>query len=175
MKSNSNFNITKVTVDPVSQEITNLEINGKPFESGGSNLQTIVYDSQYPLDISALFPSEGKPGEVEIKPDTELGYDGIEKVTIQPNGLTGLPTDYLVGIFVASNDDTDYKLIAFQGVSLPGILMPEVNSIGWHYYNDLEVTQDKTSPIYTVTISGITYGCDNVNTIRLFDSDITNA
>ena len=32
--SNSNFNITKVTVDPTSQEITNLEINGKAFESG---------------------------------------------------------------------------------------------------------------------------------------------
>lgn len=35
--SNSNFNITKVTVDPISQEITNLEINGKAFESGGSS------------------------------------------------------------------------------------------------------------------------------------------
>lgn len=34
MNSNSNFNITKVTVDPISQQITNLEINGKSFESG---------------------------------------------------------------------------------------------------------------------------------------------
>ena len=32
--SNSNFNITRVTVDPVSQEISSLEINGKAFESG---------------------------------------------------------------------------------------------------------------------------------------------
>jgi len=90
--SNSNFNITKVTVDPVSQEITNLEINGKPIETGGDNLQTIVYDSQYPLNVSALFPTgDEEPGEVEIEPDGELGYDGIEKVTIQPDGLTGYP------------------------------------------------------------------------------------
>lgn len=37
MNSNSNFNITKVTVDPTSQEITGLEVNGKAFESGGSS------------------------------------------------------------------------------------------------------------------------------------------
>lgn len=35
--SNSNFAITKVTVDPTSQEITGLEVNGKAFESGGSS------------------------------------------------------------------------------------------------------------------------------------------
>jgi hypothetical protein len=34
MKSNSNFNITKATVDPISQEITSLEINGEKFTSG---------------------------------------------------------------------------------------------------------------------------------------------
>lgn len=32
--SNSNFNITKVTVDPVSQEITELEVNGEKFSGG---------------------------------------------------------------------------------------------------------------------------------------------
>lgn len=35
--SNSNFNITKVKVDPVSQEITELEINGKSVETGGGS------------------------------------------------------------------------------------------------------------------------------------------
>lgn len=94
--SNSNFNITKVVVDPISQEISSLEVNGKPIETGGGNLQTIVYDSQYPLDVSALFPpSSVEPGEVCIEPDTELGYDGIEKVTILADGLTGYPETQL--------------------------------------------------------------------------------
>lgn len=34
MKSNSNFNITKVTVDPTSQELTSVYINGEEFSSG---------------------------------------------------------------------------------------------------------------------------------------------
>lgn len=114
--SNSNFNITKVVVDPVSQEIINLEINGKPIETGGGNLQTIVYDSSYPLDVSALFPGEGlEPGEVFIEPDTELGYDGIEKVTILADGLTGYPETqlptylYAITLFQCDQDGNDIE------------------------------------------------------------------
>lgn len=86
--SNSNFNITKVTVDPVSQEISSLEINGKPIETGGgSELETVIFDARTPLNVSSVFGP--KLGPVEIHPSE--GYDGIEKVTIQPDGLTGYP------------------------------------------------------------------------------------
>lgn len=90
--SNSNFNITKVTVDPTSQEITNLEINGKAFESGGEvNLEEKVFDSETPLNVTHLF--SGKPDELVIGPSS--GYDGLESVTIQPGGLTGYPGEGL--------------------------------------------------------------------------------
>lgn len=91
--SNSNFNITKVKVDPVSQEITELEINGKSVETGGSeaNLQEVVFDLSSPLEVGNIFGD--KATEVEIHPSE--GYDGIEKVTIQPDGLTGYPGEGL--------------------------------------------------------------------------------
>lgn len=88
MNSNSNFNITKVTVDPVSQEITNLEINGKAVETGVSELEKRVYNSDNKLNVGDLFGEETI--SVEIKPSK--GYDGLESVTIQPGGLTGYPS-----------------------------------------------------------------------------------
>ena len=90
--SNSNFNITKVKVDPVSQEITELEINGKAVETGGgSNLQEIVFDEANPLHVETIFGERTSP--VEIYPSE--GYDGIEKVTINSDGLKGYPGEGL--------------------------------------------------------------------------------
>lgn len=87
--SNSNFNITKVKVDPVSQEITELEINGKSVETGGSevNLEEIVFDESNPLNVATIFGERTIP--VEIYPSSD--YDGIEKVTINSDGLIGYP------------------------------------------------------------------------------------
>lgn len=87
--SNSNFNITKVTVDPVSQEISSLEINGKPIETGGeANLEEVIFDEDNPLNVASIFGERTIP--VQIYPSGD--YDGIEQITIQPNGLTGYPT-----------------------------------------------------------------------------------
>lgn len=90
--SNSNFNITKVTVDPVSQEITNLEINGKAVETGGeAELQEKVYDVDNKLNVSSLFGP--KPTPVQVRPSSD--YDGISLLTINPNGFTGYPGEGL--------------------------------------------------------------------------------
>lgn len=89
--SNSNFNITKVKVDPVSQEITELEINGKSVETGGGNVEEVVFDSGSPLEIGNLFGD--KATAVQIYPSE--GYDGIEMVTIEPDGVTGYPGEGL--------------------------------------------------------------------------------
>ena len=86
--SNSNFNITKVKVDPVSQEIKELEINGKAVETGGeANLEEVVFDESNPLHVETIFGERTSP--VEIYPSSD--YDGIEKVTINPDGLIGYP------------------------------------------------------------------------------------
>lgn len=67
MGSNSNFNITKVVVDPTSQEITSLEINGKPIETGSEpNLQE--------KDL-------GFVGADITTIRADAGYDGLESVT----------------------------------------------------------------------------------------------
>lgn len=89
--SNSNFNITKVTVDPVSQEISSLEINGKPIETGGgTNLEEVVFDEANPLNVETIFGERTSP--VQIYPSEG---DGIEMVTIYPDGLTGYPGEGL--------------------------------------------------------------------------------
>lgn len=86
--SNSNFNITKVTVDPVSQEISSLEINGKPIETGGgSELETVVFDEDNPLNVASIFGERTIP--VQIYPSGD--YDGIQQVTIESGGITGYP------------------------------------------------------------------------------------
>ena len=86
--SNSNFNITKVTVDPVSQEISSLEINGKPIETGGgSELETVVFDEDNPLNVASIFGERTIP--VLIYPSGD--YDGIQQVTIESGGITGYP------------------------------------------------------------------------------------
>jgi len=74
--SNSNFNITKVTVDPTSQEITGLEINGKAFESGEG-------------------PSEDY--EVWYVGNAELGHENrVAAVNANPYDANPAITHYLV-------------------------------------------------------------------------------
>lgn len=111
--SNSNFNITKVVVDPTSQEITNLEINGKAFESGSeANLEERVYDADNKLNVETLFWD--RPISVQIGPSS--GYDGLERVTIDPDGITGYPTgpDHLfVKKFIECDSEGD---VAAEGV-----------------------------------------------------------
>ena len=86
--SNSNFNITKVTVDPISQEITNLEINGKAVETGGEveENHTDTIDVINSDDLVVIEPSDG--------------YDAMEKVTVtlDKRGFVHNPIASLSGI-----------------------------------------------------------------------------
>ena len=97
--SNSNFNITKVTVDPVSQEISSLEINGKPVETGGeANLQ--VGSINLPVGTRGiLLPDEGYDGFSQVNyatqfpnlQDKDLGFIGADPITITADtGYDGL-------------------------------------------------------------------------------------
>ena len=107
--SNSNFNITKVVVDPISQEISSLEVNGKPIETGGEvNLEQVTLS---PLNVSDLFI--GKPAPVEIHPSE--GYDGIKQVTI--DSLTGYPGE---GLEFINNPQADVSgLSSEKTITIP--------------------------------------------------------
>lgn len=87
--SNSNFNITKVKVDPVSQEITNLEINGKAFENGSGKVEEVKTVES--LDISDWFDPGTFRAPIYIDPSE--GYDSIKKVEIED--VTGYPGEGL--------------------------------------------------------------------------------
>ena len=74
--SNSNFAITKVTVDPTSQEITGLEVNGKAFESGGSSDE---YVDLVPVVLTRLRNVESiddVTGEDPVDIFSPVTYDG---------------------------------------------------------------------------------------------------
>ena len=65
--SNSNYNITKVTVDPVSQEITNLEVNGKKVTASLQEKTVNIKTN----GLSTVSPDDG--------------YDGISSLSISTN------------------------------------------------------------------------------------------
>ena len=134
--SNSNFNITKVTVDPVSQEITNLEVNGKEINTGGGEVQEKVISI---LNVSSLFPDSGEESDsVIIEPDE--GYDAMGSVAIQ--NVTGYPTydKYVTGLFVNPEDSTDTILFAFKYPS-----NPRMGHIGYQ----IDSTKD---PLYWIKV-----------------------
>ena len=92
MNSNSNFNITKVTVDPISQEITNLEINCNTFESGEGPSEE--YETMYsaimlkllnsdPLDLGNLAVDwdDGQPVIRQAFLDEPLPESGSQVIT----------------------------------------------------------------------------------------------
>lgn len=64
MKSNSNLRITGFTVDPTSQEITSLEVNGTPVSSSADlddNKTATINVSTYSTPVEVT-PTEGKEG-----------------------------------------------------------------------------------------------------------------
>lgn len=122
--SNSNFNITKVTVDPTSQEITNLEINGKAFESGGSGDE---YVDLIPVVLTRLRDVESIEditGDDPVDIFDSATYDG----NWYDNGLVTLGIAYVDQLFYLSEpteiyipDDYDYdKLKKYEVSELTG-------------------------------------------------------
>lgn len=108
--SNSNFNITKVVVDPVSQEISSLEVNGKEIQTGGKVEEVKTIEN---LNISGWFDPEAYWEPITIEPSE--GYDSIKKVEI--DDITGYP-EYqrvLISKMYDSENDT-YETFAFEEV-----------------------------------------------------------
>lgn len=83
MKPNSNTIITGYKVDPTTQQITSLEVNGESVETGGDpNLQnkseTISSMDQFDSFATGMYVKEVEPSE---------GYDGLSKATFQVSSL----------------------------------------------------------------------------------------
>ena len=75
MKPNSNMTITGYTVDPTSQEISSLEVNGEKLETGGgANL----------VDFEETWKVNDYGTEIKVTNEglKEHGYDGLSSVDI---------------------------------------------------------------------------------------------
>lgn len=151
--SNSNYTITKVTVDPVSQEITNLEVNGKEINTGG-NLEDLV-DTISENGTYHYEPSEDRDGflsadiTVEVPtPDvlrsvllTECDlegeevanphhYKGIATMVVQKPEST-MTTFWSFGSWDSGDEEPENDsggLKSFVMHSLPGRIIYEIES-----------------------------------------------
>lgn len=80
MSSNSNFNITKVVVDKITQEITNLEVNGKPIDlSQDFDPTKLSFETSASIYIE---PSSDKLGETIITIDADYAPEDIHQYII---------------------------------------------------------------------------------------------
>lgn len=140
--SNSNFNITKVVVDPTSQEITNLEVNGKVFETGG-NVEE--HHNVSHLDVSSLFGPEGTEAEpVYINPRT--GYDSMAQVVI--NSITGYPS------FDPTKLSFVYEAEQPEGLELLETIQIQGAPADYHYYMVIRYDNESVGYITVQQIAG---------------------
>lgn len=103
--SNSNFNITKVVVDPTSQEISSLEVNGKAVETGPvvelqDNRRETINVGTYTVPV-VITPSKG--------------YDAMEKATIT---LSNIPAGAGLHEWIdLTNNTCIYSFVRKPGVA----------------------------------------------------------
>ena len=146
MKSNSNFNITKATVDPISQEITSLEINGEKFTSGESPSED--YEVWYVGNIE-IDGSENQVGAINANP-----YDANPAIT-----------HYLLAFDPENTGDMKWKKYEAYNTEV------EEGPSGHGLYVKFYLNASKTSSafIYTNSPDGTMSKC------YIKSSDITNA
>lgn len=96
-KSNSNMVITGYTVDPTSQEITSLEVNGATVSSSAD------LDNNKTATINVSTYTQ----PVEVTPTS--GKDGMKKATITLNNIpSGIPNTTYGSSLECDGDDTAY-------------------------------------------------------------------
>lgn len=125
MKSNSNLRITGFTVDPTSQEITSLEVNGTTV-SGSADLEN---NKTATINVSTYTEP------VEVTPTS--GKDGMKKATITLSSIPVVPTvrsslvsDALTAEVVTDNTNftqaTVFYFTRTDGESDPGTPLQDV-------------------------------------------------
>lgn len=97
MKSNSNLVITGYSVNPVSQQITSLEVNGTPVSSSAD------LDDNKAATINVSTYTQ----PVEVTPTS--GKDGMKKATITLSNIpSGVPNTTYGSSLECDGDDTAY-------------------------------------------------------------------
>lgn len=100
--SNSNFEITNYSVDPTTQQITSLEVNGEIVETGGADLDE---NKAVSIDVSTYTEP------VVVNPTA--GKDGMKKATITLTNRIGEPSRlYKYGL--VDNEMTDEPVIFYS-------------------------------------------------------------
>lgn len=108
MKPNSNTNITNFTVDPTTQQITSLEVNGEVVETGSADLddnKTATINVSTYTEPVVVNPTSGKDGmkkatitlsNIPVGSDIEVygvAYGSIEPDWTNLNGVAFMPSD----------------------------------------------------------------------------------
>lgn len=169
--SNSNFNITKVVVDPVSQEISSLEVNGKPVETGGeANLQVGYLGGLRSGDSGTFYPDDDYDGfsyvEYEVEQDIanyqdiDLGFVASDGITITPDrGYAALSSvTFWTEAEIFSRTVNNVKYIGDGGLSfataqdLEHIWRYDATSGDWKAVEFTKVV-DSENELVTVTIT----------------------
>ena len=101
--SNSNFEITNFSVDPVTQQITSLEVNGEVVEIDGADL-----DDNKAATINVSTYTE----PVEVTPTA--GKDGMKKATIT---LSNIPVGSDVEIYGLASGNRQPSWSDFDGIA----------------------------------------------------------
>ena len=174
--SNSNFNITKVVVDPVSQEISSLEVNGKPIETGSEpNLQVGQLTNLGPGIRGTLDPFEGYDGFSKVLyntrvlnlQDKDLGFVGADPITITADtGYDGLASvSFWTESEIFSRTINTRRYIGDAGLSfataqnLEHIWQYDATSGDWKAVEFTKVI-DSENELVTVTITDSGYDFD---------------
>jgi hypothetical protein len=143
MKSNSNMVITGYKVDPTSQEITSLEVNGETVETGSS--VELEDNKTSTINVSTYTES------VEITPSS--GYDAMEKTTVTLSNVPVIPAT-LVRCTLYNNEETYSQKVAVENVVAPSTtgLITTFSGILYLLYRDTDLKKAN----YTVStdISG---------------------
>lgn len=159
--SNSNFNITKVVVDPVSQEITNLEINGKAVETGGeANLQVGYLEDIHPGDSGIFEPDEEYDGFSYVEYDVEqANLENIEYSRKTPLNVSNLFGENPSHVQVIPNPDFD------------GIAKVDIFPGGLTGYPALPQTLQSTSTIFCDENGNVAPDTETVDAIVSYDTE----
>lgn len=152
MKSNSNMEITGYSIDPTTQQITSLEVNGEVVETGGA----ADLDENKAVSIDVSMYTE----PVVVNPTS--GKDGMKKATITLTSLIGEPSRlYKYGL--VDNEGTDEPVIFY---SKRDDLTETSNT--WETFD--ESVLDLDEDVY-VLAQGYNGALDLTNAYGIYDTD----
>lgn len=158
MNSNSNLEITNYKVDPTSQQISEIYINGEKLETGSEpKLQNKSVDirsmDQFDKFATGMYVKEVEPSE---------GYDGMSKANFQVSALLFAPET----LYEATLGGT--KKILIQNITIDtngyitafsGSLYTLYDSSAGVYLSkaDYQVAEGPCGGTKTVRVDGVTY------------------